>query len=75
MSLWQSVASPLRTYSTKWCPSLKKMYSLYSLLMFPQCKSVASKASLGTRKCCMQLVTSHENKDCDGITNVTVYNV
>ena len=45
------------------------LYSLYSLLMFPQCLSVASEASLGTRKCCMQLITSHDKKDCDGKTN------
>ena len=35
----------------------------------PQCQSVASEASLGTRKCCMQLITTHDKKDCDGITN------
>ena len=37
----------------------------------PQCLSAASKASLGTRKCCMQLITSHDKKDCDGETNAT----
>ena len=45
------------------------MYSLYSLLMFPQCLSVASEASLGTGKFSMELITSHDKKDCDGITN------
>ena len=48
---------PLSTYSTKWCTSLKKMYSLYSLWMFPQCLSVASGAPFRTRKGCMQLIT------------------
>ena len=60
---------PLSTYSTKWCPSLKKMYSLYSLWMFPQCLSVASGAPFRTRKGCMQLITSHDKKDYDGKTN------
>ena len=36
----QSVASQLSTYSTKLCPFLKKVYSLYSLYMFPQCLGV-----------------------------------
>ena len=31
----------------------------------PEC----SEATLGTRKCCMQLITSHDKKDCDGKTN------
>ena len=66
-SLFQSVASPLSTYSTK-------MYKMVSfpqenvqsdVQMFPQCLSLASKASFRTRKCCMQLITSHDNKDCD----------
>ena len=37
--------------------------------MFPQCLCLASEASLRTRKCCMQLITSHDKKDCDGKTN------
>ena len=37
--------------------------------MFPQCLSVASEASLRTRKRCMQLITSHDKTDCDGKTN------
>ena len=61
---------PLSTYSTKLCPSLKKMYSLYSLWMFPLCLSVASEAPLRTRKGCMQLITSHDKKDYDSKTNV-----
>ena len=31
--------------------------------MLPQCLSVASKALLKNRKCCMQLITSHDKKD------------
>ena len=58
----ECVALPLGTYSTKRCLSLKKMYSLYSLWMFPHCLSVASEAPLRTRKGCMQLITSHDNK-------------
>ena len=49
--------------------SLKKMYSLYSLWMFPHRLSVASEAQLRTRKGCMQLITSHDKKDHDGKTN------
>ena len=62
-------ALPLDTYSTKWCLSLKKMYSLYILWMFPNCLSVAPEAPLRTRKGCMQLLTSHDNNDPDGKTN------
>ena len=43
--------------------------------MFPQCLSVASKASLLTRKSCIQLITSHDKKDCDGKTNAKSSNV
>ena len=43
--------------------------------MFPQSLSVDSEASLGTRKCCMQLITSHDKKDCDGITNGYMYSL
>ena len=70
-SLCQCVALPLGTFSTKWCLSLKKMYSLYSLWMFPHCLSVASEAPLRKRKACMQLITSHDKKDHDGKTNDT----
>ena len=68
-TLCQCVALPLSTYSTKWCLFLKKMYSLYSLRMYPNCLSVASEAPLRTRKECMQLITSHYKKDYDGKTN------
>ena len=68
-TLCQCVALPLSTYCTKWCLSLKNMYSLYSLWMFPHCPSVASEAPLRTRKGCMQLITSHDKKDHDGNTN------
>ena len=68
-TLCQCVALPLGTYTTKWCFSLKKMYSLYSLWMFPHRLSVASEAPLGTRKGCMQLITSHDKKDHDVKTN------
>ena len=46
-----------------------RMYSLYSLYVFPQCLSVASEESLRTIKWCMQLITSHDKKDCDSKTN------
>ena len=73
-TLCQCVALPLGTYSTKWCLSLKKMYSVYSLWMIPHCLSVASKAPLRTRKGCMQLITSHDKTDHDGKTNVFLRN-
>ena len=34
------------------------------------CFLIYCEASLLTRKCCMQLITSHDKKDCDGKTNV-----
>ena len=37
--------------------------------MFPQCLSVASEASQRNKKCCIQLITSHDKKYCDGKTN------
>ena len=52
------------------CLSLKKMYSLYSLWMFPHCLSVASEAQLRIRKGCMQFIASHDKKDHAGETNV-----
>ena len=42
------------------------MIGLYSLWM---CLSVASEATFRTKKCCIQLITSHDKKDCDGKTN------
>ena len=68
-TLCHCVALPLGTYSTKWCLALKKMYSLYSLRMFPHRLSVASMAPLRTRKGCMQLIISHVEKDHDDETN------
>ena len=65
----QCVVLPLGTYSTKLCLSLKKIYSMYSLWMFPHCLSVASEVQLRTRKGCMQLITTHDKKDHDGKIN------
>ena len=65
-TLCKCVAMTLGTYSTKWCLSLKKMYSFW---LFPHCLSVASEAPLRTRKGCMQLITSQDKKDHDGETN------
>ena len=65
----QCVALPLGRYSTKWCQSLKKMYSLYSLWIFPHSLIDASEAPIRTRKGCMQSITSHDKKDHDSKIN------
>ena len=72
-TLCPCVGLPLGTYSTKWCLFLEKLYSPYSLWMFPHCLSVASEAPLKTGKGYMQLITSHDKKDHDGKTNNIVW--
>ena len=44
-----------------------KMVVLETVLV---CLLIYCEASLWTRKCCMQLIASHDKKDCDGKTNV-----